>query len=90
MTDSYTPRPTPTPGPTPATLAADAAVRAAGPGEPADHSSIVAAEDLLVEASMVREAADEQFDLGALARQAEVLTQAHDRLSAALEDAGRG
>ena len=86
MTDSNPPRP----GPSPASMAADAAARNAGPGEPADHPSLVEAEELLVEAAMVRETADEEFDLAALARQAEVLTQAHDRLSAALEDAGRG
>ncbi|ALG85036.1 hypothetical protein [Gordonia phthalatica] len=86
MTDSNPPRP----GPSPAALAADAAIRNAGPGEPREHPSIIAAEELLVEAAMVRETADDEFDLGALARQAEVLTQAHDRLSAALEDAGRG
>lgn len=86
MTDSNPPRP----GPPPASLAADAVNRNTGPGEPGEHPSLVAAEELLLEAAMVRETADAEFDLGALARQAEVLTQAHERLSAALEDAGRG
>ncbi|WP_290853601.1 hypothetical protein [Gordonia sp. (in: high G+C Gram-positive bacteria)] len=70
-------------------MAADAAARSAPVGDPSDHPSLLAAEHLLTEAAMVRETADE-VDLGALARQAEVLTQAHDQLSAALEDAGRG
>ncbi len=39
---------------------------------------------------MVRSSADDDLDLGALSRQAELLTKAHDHLAAALEDAGRG
>lgn len=84
------PQPGPLPAPSPASMAAASAVRNGVVGDPADHPALAAAEQLLVESAMVRETADDEFDLGALARQAEVLTQAHDQLSAALEDAGRG
>lgn len=76
--------------PSPATAAAEAAARNSEPGAPADHPALVSAAALLEEASMVRAAADDELDLGALARQAELLSSAHDRLVAALEDAGRG
>ncbi|EGD53774.1 hypothetical protein [Gordonia neofelifaecis] len=81
---------TPRPGPSPASAAADAAARNAEPGDPSEHPALGAAARLLEEAAMVREAADDELDLGALARQAELLTKAHDQLAAALEDAGRG
>lgn len=90
MTDPYTPTPHPRPTPSPAAMAANHAARNADPGEPSDHPALAAAEELLIESAMVRETADAEFDLGALARQAEVLSAAHDRLSSALEDAGRG
>ena len=74
-------------GPSPAALAARAAART---GEPADHPRLIDAATLIEEAAMVREMADEDGDLAALARQAELLSAAHDRLAQALEDAGRG
>lgn len=81
---------TPRPGPSPASVAADLAARNAPSADPAEHPALAAAAQLLEEAEMVRSAAGDELDLGALARQAELLTSAHDRLAAALEDAGRG
>ncbi|WP_035718898.1 hypothetical protein [Gordonia shandongensis] len=54
-----------------------------------DRPVLDEAANLLEEAEMVRAAAD-AIDLGALSRQAELLTAAHDRLASALENAGRG
>ncbi|WP_240194123.1 MULTISPECIES: hypothetical protein [unclassified Gordonia (in: high G+C Gram-positive bacteria)] len=68
-------------------MAAHAAQRNAEPGDPADHPVSGAVDELLEEASMISAVVGDEFDLGAVSRQAQLLTQAHDALSAALEDA---
>ncbi len=80
----------PGPGPSPAALAARAAQLTAEPGDPADHPVTGEVRELLDEVAAIAQATDGDFDLAALARQAEILARAHDALSAALEDVGRG
>ncbi|WP_132994138.1 hypothetical protein [Gordonia zhaorongruii] len=77
-------------GASPGALAAQAAARNAKPGDPADHPVISSVHELLEEVGQIRESAGDEFDLGAVSRQTELLTEAHDSLSGALEDVGRG
>lgn len=76
--------------PSPAALAARAAALHAEPGDPADHPVTGEVRELLAEVVGIREATDGEFDLAALSRQAELLARAHDTLSSALEEVGRG
>lgn len=76
--------------PNPAELAAQATQRNAEPGDPADHPVSATVNDLLDEVAMIRGVVGDEFDLGAVSRQAELLTSAHDALAQALEDVGRG
>jgi len=46
--------------------------------------------ELLEQSAEVAAATDGEFDLAALSRQSELLTAAHERLSSALDDVGRG
>ncbi|MFT4086595.1 MAG: hypothetical protein QM658_05480 [Gordonia sp. (in: high G+C Gram-positive bacteria)] len=90
MTYSH-PNPGLRPGmPSPSALAARVAQASAEPGDPADHPVTGAVREILEEVSMIRETVGEEFDLGALSRQADLLSAAHDKLSRALEDVGRG
>ncbi|MEJ9080802.1 MULTISPECIES: hypothetical protein [Gordonia] len=73
--------------PSPGAMAAQAAQRTSEPGDPADHPVSGAVDELLEEAAMISAVVGDEFDLGAVSRQAQLLTQAHDALSAALEDA---
>lgn len=75
--------------PDPSALAAAAARR----NDPAHLSGEVSADELsqtvgslLDSVDEVREAAGDDFDLAALARQSQLLEQAHDALTSALED----
>ncbi|MGC4963269.1 hypothetical protein [Gordonia sp. DT101] len=54
------------------------------PVDPGTVTDTVA--QLLVEVDSIRQAAGDAFDLGALARQTELLERAHDALTTALED----
>lgn len=81
---------TPDASPSPAALAAQAARRGADPGDAADHPVTAEVRGLLDDVAAIREAVDDEFDLAALARQSELLAEAHDKLAAALEDVGRG
>ena len=88
-------QPHPRPGapsgpPSPAALAAQAARLSGDFGDPADHPVTGKVQELLAQVDEIRQAADGEFDLAALARQSELLAAAHDELTAALEDAGRG
>ncbi|MCF8603975.1 hypothetical protein L5I01_11455 [Gordonia sp. HY442] len=76
--------------PNPAALAAQAARLNAEPGDPADHPVTGEVRELLEEVDQVRGVTGDEFDLGAVSRQAELLTRAHDALAQALEDVGRG
>ena len=76
--------------PHPGALAAQAARRTAEPGDPADHPIAGTVRELLDEVAQIRDTVGDEFDLGAASRQAELLTAAHDALSGALEDVGRG
>ena len=77
-------------GPSPASLAAHAATRNAEPGDPSEHPVGETVAALLEEVDAIGEVVGDEFDLGAVSRQTELLSQAHDALSAALEDVGRG
>ena len=76
--------------PNPSALAAQAARRNGPPGDPADHPVTATVEELLTEVAAIRDVTGGEFDLGAVSRQAELLTRAHEALSGALEDVGRG
>ncbi|MFM9377883.1 hypothetical protein [Gordonia sp. VNK21] len=87
------PRPTPGPrpgAPSPSALAAQAARLSGDPGDPADHPVTAEVAELLEQSAEVAAATDGEFDLAALSRQSELLTAAHERLSSALDDVGRG
>lgn len=81
------PRPS---APSPASLAARAAAATAEPADPQDHPITGEVRDLLAQAVAIREAAGDEFDLTALRGQADLLARAQERLSAVLEDVGRG
>ncbi|GEE03182.1 hypothetical protein nbrc107696_36280 [Gordonia spumicola] len=74
-------------GPTPASLAARSAQQNAPAGDPADHPVAAEVRDLLEEAAMIGSVVGEEFDLGAVSRQTQLLSKAHDALANALEDA---
>lgn len=76
--------------PNPAELAAQAARVNAEPGDPADHPVTGEVRELLDEVDQIRAVVGDEFDLGSVSRQAELLTRAHDALAQALEDVGRG
>ncbi|MCF8587632.1 hypothetical protein [Gordonia liuliyuniae] len=76
--------------PNPAELAAQNALRSAEPGDPADHPVTATVHALLEEVAAIGDVGDGEFDLGAVSRQTELLTRAHDALAEALEDVGRG
>lgn len=85
------PSPAPKPGaPSPAAMAARAATMNAAPGDPADHPITGEIALLLDEVAEIGAQVDGAFDLAALSRQSSLLTQAQERLAAALEDVGRG
>ncbi|WOC13877.1 hypothetical protein [Gordonia sp. MP11Mi] len=76
--------------PNPAELAAQTARRNAEPGDAADHPVTMTVHALLDEVSVVGDVVGDEFDLGAISRQTDLLTRAHDALAEALEDVGRG
>lgn len=76
--------------PNPADEADRTARRNAGPGDAADHPVTGTVHELLEEVEQVRGVTGDEFELGAVSRQAELLSRAHDALAEALEDVGRG
>ncbi|GAA4750278.1 hypothetical protein [Gordonia alkaliphila] len=76
--------------PSPAALAARAARATASPPDPADHPVAGQVDDLLGQVEQIRIELDGAFQLAAVARQADLLTSAHDALVTALDEVGRG
>ncbi|MFC0316570.1 hypothetical protein ACFQNE_14400 [Gordonia phosphorivorans] len=76
--------------PSPAALAARAARATAPPPDPADHPVAGQVDGLLTQVEQIRSELDGAFRLAAVARQAELLTAAHDALVSALDEVGRG